>query len=96
MPGFFTRFRRKCNRCGIWFIANTRNAKYCAHCSDFLLNNPLSLEDLKKAERRLEKNIMALTNVKVYGSPSYRPMEREKPYFERRDPSFLRSLIGRR
>ncbi len=88
------KIRRRCKRCRGLFYANSRNGKYCPRCSDFVLNNFFKLEDIDKAQRKLEKALMISSNAKIYGSSSYQPTVLEKAYFERKDPDFLKGLVS--
>ena len=53
-------------------------------------------ESVNKLEKESQKNIMESSKVKIYGSPTYQPSVRERPYFERKDVSFLKQLISGR
>jgi hypothetical protein len=82
-----------CKKCGQDYTVATPSQKYCPDCQ-----YPRAFLDprvLPKAEREIKKRLMEISNVKIYGSSSYRPPELERSYFERKDPLFLERLVSR-
>jgi len=80
-----------CKKCGQDYMVATPNQKYCPDCQ-----YPRAFIDprgLAKGEREIKKRLMEISNVKIYGSSSYRPSQLERSYFERKDPLFLERLV---
>ena len=82
-----------CEKCGAAYKVTSPNGKYCPKCRGFLFYHFFKPGLLDKLEKKSQKNIMESSKVKIYGSSTYRPSEREGPYFERKDVSFLKQLI---
>jgi len=80
-----------CKKCGQDYMVATPSQKYCPDCQ-----YPRAFLDpraLAKAEKKIKERLMEISNVKIYGSSSYRPPELERSYFEEKDPFFLKGLV---